>query len=211
MNLLSWLISWFFNVFKHVFGIPVTCDFSQCLKASVFAGGEHHPGVGELHPTTSTREEDTSSKRKGGDGISAIGSLGQRQTDFSGRPSHGRQNCNQLGYKMARSWMHFGVHVWIVCRVCNLPPDQTSSRGWAWVLSKGLDVAARHDEVRRAYRRPTPLGLIFPCFMFQPQPRRLALQHHPDKNPHLQEEAARKFQQITSAYETIMAHLKRPS
>ena len=37
---------------------------------------------------------------------------------------------------------------------------------------------------------------------------RLALQHHPDKNPHLQEEAAKKFQQITSAYETIMTHLK---
>eukprot|EP00435_Cladocopium_sp_Y103_P047258 s1334_g13.t2 len=53
----------------------------------------------------------------------------------------------------------------------------------------GLDVTARQDEVRRAYRR-------------------LALQHHPDKNPHLQEEAAKKFQQITSAYETIMAHLK---
>lgn len=39
---------------------------------------------------------------------------------------------------------------------------------------------------------------------------RLALRHHPDKNPNLPEEAAKKFQQITSAYETIMAHLKVP-
>eukprot|EP00438_Fugacium_kawagutii_P029250 Skav229585 [mRNA] locus=scaffold568:935109:938270:+ [translate_table: standard] len=38
--------------------------------------------------------------------------------------------------------------------------------------------------------------------------RLLALQHHPDKNPDLQEEAGKKFQQITTAYETIMSHLK---
>jgi len=55
----------------------------------------------------------------------------------------------------------------------------------------GLEITARQDEVRRTYRR-------------------LALRHHPDKNPNLPEEAAKKFQQITSAYETIMAHLKVP-
>lgn len=53
----------------------------------------------------------------------------------------------------------------------------------------GLDVTAKQEEVRRAYRR-------------------LALQHHPDKNPGLQEEAVKKFQQITHAYETLQGHLK---
>lgn len=64
-----------------------------------------------------------------------------------------------------------------------MAPDQAASHSWATIPM------------------PPELGIL---------DFRLALRHHPDKNPNLPEEAAKKFQQITSAYETIMAHLKVP-
>ena len=55
-----------------------------------------------------------------------------------------------------------------------------------------LDVNAKasDDEIKRAYRR-------------------LALQHHPDKNPENQEEAKLKFQQISHAYSILSCSEKR--
>lgn len=70
------------------------------------------------------------------------------------------------------------------------PKSAVSGKVAAAFQQLGLAADASKEEVRRAYRK-------------------LALQHHPDKNPGLQEEAAKKFQQITVAYETIVAHLKR--
>ncbi|CAJ1419933.1 unnamed protein product [Effrenium voratum] len=70
------------------------------------------------------------------------------------------------------------------------PPPPASTKVASAFQVLGLEVTAPQDQVRKAYRR-------------------LALQHHPDKNPGLQQEqAAKKFQQITSAYDIAMGHLK---
>ncbi|CAE7221428.1 DNAJB8 [Symbiodinium pilosum] len=72
-------------------------------------------------------------------------------------------------------------------------PAPPSAKVAASFRELGLDVSASHEQVRKAYRK-------------------LALQYHPDKNPGLQQEqAVKKFQVITSSYETVLDHMKKLS
>eukprot|EP00434_Breviolum_minutum_P042033 symbB.v1.2.037396.t1/scaffold5509.1/size26337/6 len=55
----------------------------------------------------------------------------------------------------------------------------------------GLPATASHDEVRKAYRK-------------------LALQHHPDKNPGQKKAAAEiKFREVAEAYDKVCEHLRQ--
>ncbi|OLP75424.1 DnaJ-like subfamily B member 8 [Symbiodinium microadriaticum] len=72
-------------------------------------------------------------------------------------------------------------------------PAPPSAKVAAAFRELGLELSASHEQVRKAYRK-------------------LALQHHPDKNPGLQQDqAVKKFQTITSSYETVLDHMKKLS
>eukprot|EP00439_Symbiodinium_sp_Y106_P082518 s1601_g21.t4 len=72
-------------------------------------------------------------------------------------------------------------------------PAPPSAKVAAAFRELGLELSASHEQVRKAYRK-------------------LALQHHPDKNPGLhQDQAVKKFQTITSSYETVLDHMKKLS
>mmetsp|Transcript_40832 Transcript_40832/g.73063 ORF Transcript_40832/g.73063 Transcript_40832/m.73063 type:complete len:115 (+) Transcript_40832:1-345(+) len=70
-------------------------------------------------------------------------------------------------------------------------PAPPSAKVTSAFRALGLEITASHEQVRKAYRK-------------------LALQYHPDKNPGLQQEqAVKRFQQITAAYDDVLNHMKK--
>jgi len=126
------------------------------------------------------------------------------------KPAELRKECARYGISateepeeiiwklVLKSWGYFTEDLPDAARRPEFEPPPRQKKASGTCSSKlagsfktlGLQLTASQEDVKKSYRR-------------------LALQHHPDKNHCRREAASIEFQKVADAYEVVMEHLKK--